>query len=482
MQGFEIDHRAFRAQNIGRPPEHLIREAVQNAFDESPQNVRVCIDPAAGKGVTLTVADDGPGFSDEKEIWTIFASGKRDDETKRGRLGRGLKELISVGSEAIVETSGKRITFKWKGRNLSRSARRTKTVGTRIVVTVPTWKKSDMGRVIEYLRLFVPPEGTSMTVNDVPNNRPAIARQFEASLPTVKYDGAGVPREGWRHTTISLMETEDRWIYEMGIPVEKIPDEDGFRWSIDIAQRTPLRPERDMLPRRYVHHLYAYVANEMVDTVPEAELTALWMEEGVGNFNFKKGTKGKVYVERRFGSNAARAIVNDPHDRNARAEQDGVKVVRTEHVSASVRDLLRDNLPSTSDMYPVRCAETRFVHMDDWTEGNHRFVKFAIWLAEQLSLPKPTISILEAPQSNCEADSGRSGTVIRINRALLGSAFFDQPSVAKWVPLILHELAHRTGNGHDAIFWREFERLAGETADIMHRRHLAIDGMVYGEV
>lgn len=36
MQGFEIDQKNFRAQNIGRPAAHLIRELIQNAFDEQP--------------------------------------------------------------------------------------------------------------------------------------------------------------------------------------------------------------------------------------------------------------------------------------------------------------------------------------------------------------------------------------------------------------------------------------------------------------
>lgn len=483
MQGFEIDVRSFRAQNVGRPAEHLIREAVQNAFDENPDHVRVKVEPAKGRGLVVTVSDDGPGFSDEKDIWTIFSSGKRDDPTKRGRLGRGLKELISVASEAEVLTAGKRIVFEWKSGTLKRTARRKETAGTTVTATVPSWTKSKIPAITEYLRKFIPPEGTAMSVNGVVNARPTADHDIKASLMTTVYDEGGVPKETFRTTTIRLFNSDNgRWIYEMGIPVEPIPDEDGFEWSIDIAQRTPLRPERDMLPRLYVHHLYAHVANALMDKLPVEEMTDLWMEEAVGHYSFDRKSQGKVYVERRFGANAARAIVNDPHERNTRASEDGVNVVRTEHVSASVRDIIRDILPSTADIYPVRCAEARHIPQDDWTEKEHRFVDFSKWVALRLHLSEPMITIIDAPSANCEADSAECGTRIRVNRSGVGKSFFENPSISEWAPLIVHELAHRTGNGHDAVFWREVERLSGEFAELMFDSPSEVRQLLAGEV
>lgn len=470
MQGFEIDHKAFRAQNVGRPPEHLIREAIQNAFDEGPSTVDVTVRPlSARNGVELTVHDNGPGFEDEKEIWTIFASGKRDDPTKRGRLGRGLKELISVANVAVIETRSKRITFRWENGKLSRHVGRIKpVVGTKILATVTCWTRASIGGIVDYLRNFIPPDGTAMFVNGEANRHPQVEHTIRCMIPTVAYNEAGVPSEPWRTTNVRLLRpTGDRWIYEMGIPVERIPDEDGFQWSIDVGQRTPLRPERDMLPRSYVHALYAYVANELMDRIPQSELTSLWMEEAVGNHNFEKSTKGKVYVERRFGANAARAIVADPHDRNTTAQQHGVNVVQTAHVSASVRDVIQQHLPTTAELYPVKCAETRFIPDAEWTDGERAFAAFSKWLAAELRLTVPNIIILDAPNANCEADTDGSN-YIRVNRSGVGTAFFAQPRLAHWLPLIVHELAHRTGNGHDHQFWREVERLAGEAAEIAH--------------
>lgn len=463
-QGFEIDHRAFRAQNLGRPPCHLIREAVQNAFDESPANVAVTIDKAR-RGVRLTVADDGPGFADERDIWTIFASGKRDDPTKRGRLGRGLKELIAVASESEVATAGKLIRFAWNG-TLSRTAKRQVTTGTRVSCTV-NWKHAEIDTIESYLRLFVPPAGTTLSVNGTTTQRPTVEHKLRHSLKTIAYGNDGVPREQSRTTDVLLYRTVDRWIYEMGIPVEKIAEADGFEWGIDVQQRVPLRPERDLLPREFVRSLYANIANSLIDRLPVAEMTDLWMEEAVGSWEFDKASKGKVYIERRFGANAARAIVNDTHDRNQQATDNGVNVIRTEHLSASVRDLVKTSLPSTADLYPVGCAESRHVPEAEWTDGERRFVGFAIWLAELTRLPKPTLTIVDAPQASCLADSAQSGTRIRINRGTLGDAFFASPRLSNWLPLIVHELAHRTGEGHDAAYWREYERLSGEAVQVV---------------
>ena len=466
--GFEIDCKAFRSQNLGRNPSHLIREAVQNAFDESPSKVTITLETQT-RGLRLVVADDGPGFKDEKEIWTIFASGKRDDVTKRGRLGRGLKELIAVASEATVATVGKVVSFSWDKGKLSRSTRRTETTGTTITCNVPTWKRDQLDAITSYLRMFVPPTKTTMFVNGVENVRPMLEHTINACVKTIRYDEGGVPHETWSHTDLLLYRpgAAGRWIFEMGIPVEKISDEDGFEWCIDVQQRTPLRPERDMLPRDYVRSLYAAVANAMIDKLPMPAMTALWMEEAVGHYDFDKQTKGKVYVERRFGANAARAIVNDTHDRNQQAQQDGVTVIQTQHLGAGVRDLVKEFTPTTMDLYPMHCAESRYVPTDEWTPGERKFIAFGQWLAERMSLPKPMIHVIESPQASCLADSGESGTSIRINRSTLGAAYFDRPRLATWLSLLVHEISHRTGQGHDAVYWREFERLAGEAAEVV---------------
>lgn len=467
---FEIDHKAFRSQNAGRPPQHLIREAVQNSFDENPDNVYIEVRAAKGRGIDLSIIDDGPGFSDVKEIWTIFSSGKRDDPTKRGRFGRGLKELISVCSSAVIRTAGRQISFSWTGKTFKRKIVKVETKGVSIEATIPGWKKSLLPEIQKYLSLFIPPDDTTMIVNEVPNDWLVVEKRFCAFLKTVVYRDDGVPEEKWRTTDVSLLQPlagQSKWFYEMGIPVEPIADEDGFEWHVDIGQRTPLRPERDMLPRSYVKSVYAAVANEMMNELPTEELTDLWMEEAVGHWEFDRSTHGETYVRRRFGDKAARAVNSDPHDRNVRAAEDGVNVVQTQHLSASVRELVKTSLPSTVDLYPARTVGAVYIPEAEWTDGERRFVSLAKWLADRMKLSEPNITVLDAPESNCMADSSQSATQIRINRSICGGNFFEIPKLSNWVPLIIHELAHRTGNGHGSIFWDEYERLTGEAVQIV---------------
>lgn len=469
MQGFEIDQKAFRAQNIGRPAAHLIRELIQNAFDEQPPHVNVRITKAeSGRGVHVTVSDDGNGFSDVSQIWTIFASGKQDNPTKRGRLGRGLKEFISVAQECEVLTGGKRVVFSWTGSTITRSQGRRETQGTTIAATIREWRAAEIPDIVEYLSLFIPPDGTSLSVNGVLNDRPVYDHAIDGMLPTVVYNEEGVPREEYRTTKIKLFQRpEGRWIYEMGIPVEKISEDDGFEHSIDIGQRTPLRPERDMLPRRFIHAIYAHVANALMDSLPVAELTDLWMEEAVGHHQFDKQGKGAAYLTRRFGERAARAVVNDPHDRNARAAEDGVNVIKTNHVSANVQGLVR-LLPTTAELYPVRNdGQTRMIPDCEWTEHELQFARFAKWLAGKLKLQEPSIVLMDAPASGCEART-RDGLTIQVNRPGVGTPFFETRQLSNWIPVIVHEFAHRAGNGHDGVFWREVERLAGEACQAVY--------------
>jgi hypothetical protein len=86
---FEVDVKGLFELEGGRPPQRLVYEPISNVFDEyrgygdesrkKPSFCSVTLEHSSNpRGVWLTVADDGPGFKDEKDIWTFFGStGKR---------------------------------------------------------------------------------------------------------------------------------------------------------------------------------------------------------------------------------------------------------------------------------------------------------------------------------------------------------------------------------------------------------------------
>src|SRR5690348_1287493 len=103
---FEIADDGLARVAGGRTLGRLLLEAVQNAFDESAGNVSVELGPER-----VVVGDDAAGVGDERLVYTVFLSGKAEASGRRGRMGRGLKELVASMDRATVETAGKTIVF-----------------------------------------------------------------------------------------------------------------------------------------------------------------------------------------------------------------------------------------------------------------------------------------------------------------------------------------------------------------------------------
>src|SRR5438132_9807071 len=100
---FEVDVAGLAELEGGKPPYRLAFEPIANVFDEfrgyeegrkRPSYCAVTLVHSANpRGVLLTVADDGPGFSNERDIWTLFAStGKRSAAGVSGRFNVGEKQ------------------------------------------------------------------------------------------------------------------------------------------------------------------------------------------------------------------------------------------------------------------------------------------------------------------------------------------------------------------------------------------------------
>jgi len=461
--GFEIDERAFRAQNLHRPPGHLVRELVQNAFDEEGAK-RVILEVRSEPGYTrISIEDEVPrGFQDPKEIWTIFASGKKDSPLKRGRMGRGLKEMIAVSDDVIVETVGKTVHFKWKRKEFERTVRaNSRERGTLIVCEIPSWTAQDAQDIRWYLKLFIPPPGLDFQMVGLTLPTYTRADSFEASLPTVFVENE-VMVQRVRKTEIrlySLQNGETPWIYEMGIPIEPIKD-DGFPFHIDVQQRVPLKPERDVVPRSYLRQVFGCLANHRMEKMSREDASKLWVEEAVSSAVFDKEKAGALYVKKRFGENVVRLNPMDP-DNNVRAVQDGLPLVDLRGQTDAVRDLVRTHAPSTSQVFAPSFGEAETIPEDDWTDDEKDFVAFAQWLGGKLSIGAFEVEIYTMDRDRYCATWNDVLRQVNVNRKRVGKRFFARGNTATWVNLLVHEFAHRKGNGHDQSWYQEFGRLSG---------------------
>jgi len=461
--GFELDEKAFRAQNLQRPAGQLVRELLQNVFDEDGAT-RLTVDiKLNGRFTEIRVEDDVlRGFTEPKQIWTIFASGKKETPTKRGRMGRGLKEMIAVSRSARVETVGKTVEFSWNGKEFDRQvSKNSRERGTLVTCEVSAWKQDDVTKVTDYLRLFIPPRHILVTLNGETIAQKTTVDSFEESLPTILVEEE-VMVQRIRKTEVRLYEVGSggtAWIYEMGIPIEPIKD-DGFPYHIDVQQRVPLKPERDVVPRSYLKQLFALIANHRIGKLNQEQVSKLWLEEAVSSPAFDKEKAGQVYITKRFGDRAVRANPMDP-DNNVRAVQEGLPLVDLRGQTEGVRDLLRAHTPTVTETFKPNYGESETVDPKDWSENQKEFASFLHWLGDKMEIGHFTVRIYRMDRDRHCASWDQSNKIFSLSEKRLGSGFFKPGNIVAWVSLAVHELGHRKGNGHDEAWHDEVTWLSG---------------------
>ena len=441
---FSVSESGMRELNIGREPWDLVKELIQNAWDEAPfsSECRVKVEPQPdGKATMIIVEDNGPGFSDIADSYTLMShTSKRLHPTKRGRFNMGEKEVISVAIEAEVETVGQTVTFPAKGSRKTISNSRTK--GTVVRVLMP-WNEKESSELIEMLRRFIPPVNCHLFVNgiEVPH-RPAVAIR-SVSLNTIIQDAPNSPmRSRQRRTQIHFFEPTDssseRFICEMGIPVQVI----NCPWDIDVMQKIPMAQQRNTISDAYLSRIYAETLNQFHKTVQRDELNSEWVKRAIDHPQIKPDAV-KSTVTRRYG---AKAVFNTlDQDANLRAAEAGYELVNPNSLSDKERALFREHagVRNSDEVFPTPPPP----RSDYEAEPGSNQARFAAWVMEMALHCNldATVRYFNEPENPREADcpSSTMTPTLRFNAARLGSSFFQPPyeSVCHW-DLLLHELGH----------------------------------------
>ena len=282
---FSVSESGMRSLNIGRKPWDLVKELVQNAWDEAPDatECRVIVESnPEDDTTTVIVQDDGQGFSNIADVYTLMGdTSKRLYPTKRGRFNIGEKYVISVALEAEVETVGYTVFFPRHGsREVTNNSRKR---GTKIKVLMP-WNERQSKELVTMLQLFRSPTNCRLFVNDL-EVQPSPAKNIRsAELQTVVQDNPGSPmRTVQRLTEIHIVEPTDsvaeRWIYEMGIPVRVIE----CPWHLDIMQKIPLNQQRDTVSETYLNRIYAETLNSTHGELAKEGFTSVWVKRAIEN-------------------------------------------------------------------------------------------------------------------------------------------------------------------------------------------------------
>ncbi len=454
-QWFEISDEGLVRRARERPLGRLLLEAVQNAFDAGASNVSLEL------GVDeIVVLDDAPvGISDERLVYTVFLSDKTDDPTRRGRMGRGLKELLATCDHARVETTGATITFDVEGRRRAPSVR---TEGTRLVLGRRT-SEDDRGRALELLRLTIPPRGVTLRLDGrvVRRPRPLLGLP-SCELETVAVD-AGIERAVMRPTSLVVYvprKGEEPRLFEMGVPVQRW----NVPWHVDVGQRIPLGDGRDQVPERFALAVKATLLEALLHRLDRRDLRADWVNDVVARWPVTT-TLLDAYVSKVFPKGSvlgATASNLESLAADDRARQLGAHIVEAASLSHGAYVALGRVLETSADFVARRASELRGVEVDA-SPTQERFARAVRWIAKEIAGSQVRVRFYAAgPDAAGLLEEARTDVTSRVvSFNVEGPLRFDDVLDAHTLGIVLHELAHLVTPEHDHRFVDRLQFLAG---------------------
>ena len=433
---FQVNTLGMRQLHADRHPEELVKELIQNAFDEEVNSCTVEVDRQE-QGVLVVVTDDGPGFADIQDAYTLMAeTSKRLDPDKRGRFNLGDKEVISVALWARVETVGWTVDFPQEGgRTVSENQR---TLGTAITAMMP-WGQEEADRLSERLALIRPPENVAYTVNGTPIPRQQELAVREATLPTVLQSGPGQPlRPTRRKTRIHVLEPRGPrgWIHEMGIPIQAL----DLPFDVDVTQKVPMPPNRDTVSESYLKDIYAEVLNAMHDHMEAQDFSGNWVRTAVESPRMQEETV-QTTLKERYGEKVV-TWSSDTHA-NMEATDQGFEVIHPRTMSRPERHNLRElgGLRSSHELFgrPDPIAQVIDVTGDTVKE---EFAAWVIQLGRMVGREVTPVFIRDThSQAMASCTMNTETPTMNINVHYLQDDFLAGRGQDQ-LDLIIHELAH----------------------------------------
>lgn len=338
MGWFEVDKGGLRQLLEGRDKSFVIRELVQNVFDEGGvTKCEVRVSAVAGRPLAwVTVEDDAPeGFYDITHSYTLFShTRKRADSNKRGRFNLGEKQVLALCKEAQIETTTGTVIFKGDKRTRGKAYR---TQGSKVSVCIHMTREEVEG-AIAAAGLFIPPNGIKYTVNGERIVAPVMLREITAALATEYEDEEGRYRTTRRTTTIGVFEEPfggKAMIYEMGLPIV----ETGDRWSYDIRQRVPMNMDRDNVSAAFLRDVRAEVLNAMAPQVEVEVISDAWVRDGMSDERIATEAVQRV-ISTRYGDRVAVGVPGDAKSREEAISR-GYRVVTGSEMSEAEWDAVR---------------------------------------------------------------------------------------------------------------------------------------------
>ena len=439
---FAVSTQGMAELHRDREPVMLIKELVQNVWDESVNGATNCVVtvesvPDRRNATLVTVEDDGPGFSNITDAYTLMRpTEKRLDPKRRGRFNLGDKEVAAVSISAEIETVGHTVIFPEEGgRQIVENDR---TRGT-IVRAIMPWSKAQAEDLDLALRRFRPTDcGLEVNGHTVPKREPLATRR--ARLTTVVQDAPGEPmRQSRRMTDIDVLEPHEDgtgWLYELGIPIQEI----DTVYDIDIGQKVPMPPNRDTVAQNYLQDVLSEVLNATHEILEGPQFADAWIRTAVEDPRITSEAVHSV-VEGRYGPKVA--LWSSNTNANLEAAEEGFEVLHPRSMSPEEREHLRDRggLKSTSVLFK-QAKSFKLLSPIELDEIHDRFGEWVQKVAALAGMDA-TVAFTRDPKTNTAACCTCDTMTPRVlfNLAHLDEDFLrgrGQPQLA----LLVHELGH----------------------------------------
>jgi len=497
-----ISTEGFASMNAARPPEHLIKELVQNSLDsfadEQSGRIRLSYFFAKGK-VQVVCEDNGSGIDNLGDLRVVYLTNKTDSHLKRGRFGRGFKEALCIADQASVVSGSQRLEFlQENGERVCRQSRRLLPFGgTKVKMSMP-WAAEVCDQLDDYFKRFLVPYRIDLEVNGSVIAARPIAHEITASLTTEIYD---TTTQSWkkpsRKTTVQLVHAgpdETPTIYEMGIPVAPVEWTMGFH--CDVQQRVPMNPNRDAVQSGYPLKLHTACLPTLLDSMQPETIKEDWV--GTAGRKCEEAVQRKI-IDQAFGTNIARSVPKmgeRQFDEDAR--ELGVVIVNTAQTSGGFREMLKAYVPSAmqvvrqdedekttqayssgfnlSEVMDPGDRRAQAIHQRGGKEHVATCLSFAVWFCQRLvdSCPTQQPQVRgKVAQSNpmnrmtWKRFSAHWSSDNILTLALEEECFWKDPLGAESLEILIHEAAHAMNMHHGYDFRKEVERLAGVAANLM---------------
>jgi len=449
-QWFAVDKEGLTSLLDGKEKTFVISELVQNAFDENITFCDINLSYKQGK-VKLSVEDDSPeGFRNISHAYTLFADTyKRKDPTKRGRFNLGEKLVLAICIKYGAEISTTKGTIEFhptKGRIHHHSIKRK--VGSIFSGTFRA-TRDEYEQLLLHVNKIIAPENVLLKLNGEVKPKKVMFKSFETKLETeVLTDN--IMRKSWRTTIVDLYETDESYIYEIGIPIMKI----DCKWSIDVQQKVPLTMDRNSVKKAYLKRLYTLVVNETIDDIPEEKISEAWVKTASENKEIEGDVLKKV-LTKTYGDKFLSADPNNPVA-NDDALANGYKVLRGSELSKEQWKRAReeDLMHSTTERFGKQGAPCFPVKP---TNDMIRFATFAKKVAKEFFNINISVSFVKTKvRVDAAAEYGGRNLEFIVN--MLPKDFFVGITNSN-INLLIHELGHEKGHHTQAKYHKALTKL-----------------------